>query len=164
MPPDWAGEVAMSIFHKLQDVYFDAVKLHDAIAEIPAQCDCADADAHLSGKCCCAVTVLTKPKEIDESCSGCLGWFAKVTKDLEDFEEDFVTEQRQIITDDDAGQEIKTSLFVIQNLMASLRKAVTIMKEHITIFRASCAHKDLQALKERNVELEKCIAGLNAAL
>jgi len=43
----------MSLFHSLQDVYYDAMHLQEALEAIPSKCDCWDAEAHLSGRCCC---------------------------------------------------------------------------------------------------------------
>lgn len=61
----------MSLFHKLSDVYFDAVNLREAIESLPAQCDCQDADAHLKGQCCCAETERQRTSG-KASCLGCL--------------------------------------------------------------------------------------------
>ena len=49
----------MSLFHSLQNVYYDASHLQEAMEEIPSKCDCGDAEAHLSGRrrCVSASTV-----------------------------------------------------------------------------------------------------------
>src|SRR5581483_5039892 len=71
----------MSLFEKLQDVYFDAMHLQEAIEAIPAQCDCWDAEAHLAADCCC----VAKPNSVAGTMAlhkGCLVHLAKLNKSL----------------------------------------------------------------------------------
>jgi hypothetical protein len=69
----------MSLFHKLQDVYFDAVNLGEELKQIPPSCDCCDAVAHLAGRGYCA-DVLTKIGRVKRRqtpvCIGVPGVFA----------------------------------------------------------------------------------------
>ena len=41
------------LFHKLQDIYFGAVRLREDLESLPTECGCHDARAHAGGKCCC---------------------------------------------------------------------------------------------------------------
>ena len=41
------------LFHKMQDIYYDAVRLREDLESLPKECGCCDAQAHLGGKCCC---------------------------------------------------------------------------------------------------------------
>jgi hypothetical protein len=81
----------MSLFHKFQDVYFDAVRLREALEKIPQQCECMDADAHLEGKCCCAAAHQGGHRSTEseaESSKGCMKSISKLRDGIQWFQDD----------------------------------------------------------------------------
>src|SRR5215510_4215201 len=72
---------AMSLFHSLQDVYYDAMHLQEALEAIPSKCDCWDAEAHLSGRCCCVSAEGTVGGTMAFR-QGCLHYLEKLNKSL----------------------------------------------------------------------------------
>lgn len=152
----------MSIFHKLRDVYFDAVKLGEELAQIPAQCDCGDSAAHLSGSCCCAGEHLDRSGANAEG-RGCLGRLEKLSKGIEWFEEDLRREQSQLAAIDADGAAAR-KLFTIETFILGLSSTLGRLRIDLVSFRETCAHDTLARIKETGVELEKHIAALNSVL
>jgi len=77
----------MSLFHSLQDVYYDAMHLQEALEDIPSKCDCWDAEAHLSGRCCCVSAEGTVGGTMAFR-QGCLHHLEKLSKSLTALQED----------------------------------------------------------------------------
>jgi hypothetical protein len=149
----------MSLFLKLQDVYFDALKLRQELDGIPPQCDCHDADAHLSGQCCCGGPKPHRP----EAGSGCLVYMDELNKDIEWLREDMRRERRQL-RPGESSSELEGRLSLIANLIDNLGSTLGHIEGDLKEFRASCAYPDLERLKRRGGELERYITELNRIL
>src|SRR5215469_15549890 len=142
----------MSLFSKLQDVYFDTVKLRQELERIPPHCDCHDADAHLSGQCCCAGPKPHRP-DIGPG-SGCVAFLEELNKDIEWLREDMTRERRQLLPGE-TSSELEGRLSLIANLIDTLGSTLHRIEADLKEFRASCAYPDLDRLKQRSSELER---------
>lgn len=95
----------MSAFHKLQDVYFDAIRLREALERIPPQWECMDAGAHLEGKCRCA-TAHQGSHSSGESepapSKGCMESISNLRRDVQWFQDDMRKERPQLLPDEAA--------------------------------------------------------------
>ncbi|MCI0488386.1 MAG: hypothetical protein L0229_17490 [Blastocatellia bacterium] len=153
----------MSLFHKLQDVYFDAVKLREELSQIPGQCDCGDADAHLSGRCCCA-NVRVDQNQIDShSRVGCPDHLEQLSRSTRWFQEDS-RRGRKELGPETYSEELEGRLFLIQSLMDGFGRAVNSIEADLKEFRATCAHGALARMKKSSAELDKYITDLNEIL
>lgn len=153
----------MSLFHKLQDVYFDAVNLSEELKQIPPHCDCADAETHLAGRCSCADMHSRKKADKKEADIGCLFHLQKLSKSINWFEED-VRKSREKLRPEDNSFAIEGRLFLIVNLIDNFKRMVSEIESDLTEFRATCAHKALEKVKERSKDLERDIQELNKIL
>ncbi|MEW6211363.1 MAG: hypothetical protein AB1631_23560 [Acidobacteriota bacterium] len=146
----------MSVFHDLQDIYFDAQNLRAELERIPPHCDCGDADAHLSGRCCCSTS------ERPES-EGCISHLERLRGKLEWFREDLRREGKELGSErlsDGAEGRLSLIISLVDDLNLSLERIEADLDE----FRKSCAHKSLERVRERGSELARHIAELNRLL
>jgi hypothetical protein len=151
----------MSLFSKLQDVYFDAVKLRQELEQIPPECDCRNADAHLSGTCSCAGAT-TRRAGLGTG-SGCVVYLEELNKDIDWLREDMRRERGQLLPGEASG-ELEGRLILIGNLIDSLGRTLDRIGADLTEFRASCAYPDLERLKGRSSELGRYTSELNRIL
>ena len=154
-----ARKVGMSLFHKLHDVYFDAVKLWEELERIPRACDCGDAHAHLSRQCCCAGLPPQRAETGTEG-SGCLARLEALGNSIGWFREDMRKEIREL-EPGEASCGLGSRLFLIENLIDSLNSSVDRIKLDLMAFRATCAHDALQRMKGSSEELRRYIDKLN---
>lgn len=153
----------MSLFHKLQDVYFGTVNLRAELERIPPQCDCRDADAHLSGQCCCAGTRPPQAQRDAEAHAGCLTHLAQLTKDIEWVREELQKWRTQLRSDEDS-YALEGILSLINSLIDGLGSTIERIETDLKEFRANCAHKGLARMKDSGNELERYITDLNKIL
>jgi hypothetical protein len=155
----------MTLFQKLQDAYFDAIRLREALERIPPQCECMDADAHLEGKCCCATVHqgghLSSESEQAPS-MGCTASISKLRDGIQLFQDDLRKEQGQLLADEAA--ETGRPVILIESMVNSLTFALDRIEMALTQFRETCAHDALIRLKESSKELERYIEELNGKL
>ena len=151
----------MSLFNKLKDVYFDAMKLQQELERIPPQCDCHDADSHLNGQCSCAGHKPHRP-DIGPG-SGCVAYLEELNKDIEWLREDTRRERRQLRSGE-VSSDLEGRLSLIGNLIDNLSFTLGHIEADLKEFRASCAYPDLERLKKRGGELERHITELNRIL
>ncbi len=146
----------MSVFHELQDIYFDAENLHQELDRIPPQCDCGDADAHLSGKCCCSTS--ERPQS-----EGCISHLERLRGKIEWFREDRRRGGKGFRPGRlSNGAEGRLSLVI--NLIDNLSLSLDQIKADLDEFRTNCAHNALERIKKRGSELARHTAELNRLL
>lgn len=155
----------MSLFNKLQDVYFDAMHLQEALEAIPAECDCRNAAAHLAAECCC----VAKPGSIASTMAsrqGCLVQLGKLNKSLgtlrANWEYQSWGDQREEHEDVDPKLQLRVSQ--VLSLCRLLEMTIETLEERIEQFKASCLQADLQRLKESGADLEKLVTEMNGLL
>ncbi len=153
----------MSLFHKLQDVYFDAVNLSVELKEIPPHCDCSDAETHLDGRCSCADAHSREKTDEKEADTGCLFHLQKLSNSINWFEEDMRTGRGKLRPEDNS-LAIERRLFLIGNLIGNFKRTISEIESDLAEFRATCAHEALQSVKERSKELERDAQELNKML
>ena len=156
-------DVAMNLFHKLQDIYFGAVSLREELERIPPQCDCKDADAHLSRQCCCAGTQPRGAKSDFGECGGCLEHLARLSKDIGWLREDMQRGRKQL-RPDESSYALEGRLSLITSLADSLGSTIARLETDLREFRKTCAHQALARMKDSSVELEGYINKLNQIL
>lgn len=155
----------MSAFHKLQDVYFDAIKLREALERIPPQCECMDAGAHLEGTCCCATALQdghSSGESEREPSKGCMESISNLRGDIQWFQDDMRKERPQLLPDEAA--ETGPPVMLIESVVNGLTFALNRIEEALIQFRETCAHDSLIRLKESGKELERYIEELNGKL
>lgn len=155
----------MSLHHKLEDVYFDAMHLQEAIEAIPPQCDCWNAEAHLAADCCC----VAKPDSMAGTMAlrqGCLVHLGKLNKSLgtlrANWEYQSWGDQREEHEDVDPKLQLRVSQ--VLSLCRLLEMTIETLEERIEQFKASCLQADLQRLKESGADLEKLVTEMNGLL
>lgn len=155
----------MSLFSKLQDVYFDAMHLQEALEAIPAECDCRNAAAHLAAECCC----VARPGSIASTMAsrqGCLVHLGKLNKSLgtlrADWEYQSWGDQREEHEDVDPKLQLQVSQ--VLSLCRLLEVTIETLEERIEQFKASCLQAELQRLKESGADLEKLVTEMNGLL
>lgn len=153
----------MNLFHKLQNVYFGAVSLREELERIPPQCDCGDADSHLSGQCCCAGTRPHRSQSNTEESASCLKHLALLTKDIEWLREDMQRERKQLRPDENS-YALEGRLSLISSLIDGLSSTIVSIEADLKEFRVNCAHPALARLKQRSGEMERYIKNLNEIL
>jgi hypothetical protein len=149
----------MSSFHKVQDVYFDAIRLYEELDSIPSECNCLDAEAHLRGECCCAVNQTTLPESIGSSV-GCHVQLVRLRHAISFFEKD-LAEERSGISSADMSDGLGRAFFNAQDTVRYIGTILDHVEDDLKEFRRTCAQPALQRLKSKSGELRKCIARLN---
>ena len=152
----------MALFQKLCDVYFDAVKLREALDRIPDRCDCGDAEAHLLGSCCCAGAQLDESAG-DSERRGCLVHLEQLSREIQRFEEDLRRERGALARDDEDGavqQRVSNIEIIVERLSSTLGR----LRIDLMSFRETCAHDVLSRIKASRSELDGQISALNSAL
>lgn len=153
----------MSLFHKLQDVYYDAVDLAEQLERIPAACDCGDADAHISGSCCCAGAQPHRTSEESEPRTGCLARVNELSESIQWFREDVRRDRGEVSRVEISGA-LEGRLSLIDNLIDDLSSMLTRLKLDLAEFRANCAYPALERMKKSNDDLRRYTAELNELL
>ncbi len=155
----------MSLLQKFQDVYFDAMHLQEVLAAIPPECDCWNAAAHLAAKCCC----VAKPGSIASTMAsqqGCLVHLGKLNESLGKLRADWEYQSWGTQRDEHEYVEPKLHSRISQvlSLCRLLETTIETLEERIEKFKATCAHTDLQRLKESGADLEKLVTEMNGLL
>jgi len=152
----------MSLFHSLQDVYYDAMHLQEALEAIPSKCDCWDAEAHLSGQCCCVSDEGTVGGAIAFR-QGCLRHLEKLSKSLTALQEDSRGESGDTRLEE-MDQKLLSRLSDVMALRRQLDAMVEEIEDRIEQFKVTCAHADLRRIKESSTHLQKLVKELNSLL
>ena len=153
----------MSLFHKLQDVYFDALNLSEELKQIPAHCDCSDAETHLAGCCSCAVALSKAKTGEAETDTGCLFHLRKLMESIHWFEED-LRASRNKFRSEDRTFVVEGRLSLIVSSIDSLKRMLGEIEEDLTEFKITCAHEALQSVKGKSKDIEHCALELNKVL
>lgn len=155
----------MSLFDKLQDVYFDAMHLQEAIEAIPPQCDCWNAEAHLAADCCC----VAKPGSVAGTMAlrqGCLVHLRQLNKSLgtlrADWEYQSWGDRRE--EPEDVDPKLQSRVSQVLSLCRLLEMTLETLEERIEQFKATCLHTDLQRIKESAAELKRLVTEINGFL
>lgn len=152
----------MNLFHKLQDVYFDAMQLWETLEAIPPECDCWDAEAHLAGQCCCVSAASGATGSEGALQQGCFARLESLNKNIEVLREDLHRERQQLRPEETA--EVQRPVLLIENLVRNLDSTVELIEDRLKQFQATCAHADLQRVKESSGDLQARITKLNSLL
>jgi len=152
----------MSLFHGLQDVYYDAMHLQEALEAIPSKCDCLDAEAHLSGQCCCVSGEGTVGGAMAFR-RGCLHHLEKLSKSLTALLEDSRGGSGETRLEE-MDQKLLSRLSDVMALRLQLDTMVEEIEDRIEQFKVTCAQADLLRLKESASHLQKLVTELNGLL
>jgi len=147
----------MSLFHKLQDVYFDSLQLGDELGKIPSECDCPE-EARRSGTCCCGNSAVRADKN-----RGCLKHLDELRNKIQWAIED-LRRERQQLRDGEMNGEVSSEIFLIENSISHLGSSLDRIKEELSQPHAKCAHEELEQLKQRSTHFQHYAETLNKAL
>jgi hypothetical protein len=145
------------LFHKLQDIYYDALRLREDLERLPTECGCCDAQAHLAGKCCCE-----RLPSADATPSHCADYRPALDRLLEDvrlFEADLKREGRGFMSGE-LGWDLNRAGATVGGIG---RLAEQIGRE-LADRGGVCAPKALLILKEETKSLGQRIDELNNSL
>lgn len=153
----------MNAWNQLTDVYFDTMTLRNELERIPQECNCADADAHLSGICCCSSAKEQESAPVKQSCMGCHATMQQLRHSISRFKSDLTHERMNQGWNSLYDYERRWQ-FLIENAVSSIDNSLNLIERDLNEFRATCAHKALQRLKKRGEDLDKYINNLNAGM
>ncbi|HNB73402.1 MAG TPA: hypothetical protein PL157_15340 [Acidobacteriota bacterium] len=148
----------MGLFHQLQDIYFDALKLADELAQLPPTCDCCDLDKHQGGKCCCSKPL---PEKAFSHRTGCLSHIQELKHTLLLFDEDVIRSRAALYT---APGEALRQVHRVLLLKNSLMTALTHIEDSLNTTEGKCAHASLEHIQEMAGSLRRQAAQLNEVL
>lgn len=155
----------MQLLELWRQIHAEVVQLSDAMARVPDECECGDADAHLEGRCsCCAShTPAKKPPSTAESC---LAIIDRLRADLSMLTKDFSVAAGTLDAMALGSQrlELRRGLFLtgsdLQHLVQTFEKA----GESVAGFRRNCTLSELRRAKRNSVALREHCDRLNAEL
>jgi hypothetical protein len=155
----------MSLFHKLQDVYFDAMHLQETLEAIPPECDCWNAEAHLAADCCC----VAKPGSIASTMAlqqGCLVHLGKLSNSLSSLQADWRYQSWDARREEheEVDQKLQSQVSQVLSLCRLLEMTIETIEDRIEQSKATCLHADLQRIKESGADLKKLVTEMNGLL
>ena len=134
----------MNLASKLQDVYFDAVRLSEELGTIPEACECGDALAHLRGDCRCGGTANSAAGR-RPSDRGCLAHLDRLHTGVAWLREDLRRGLRGVSPADLAGRPA-ARLFAVQAAVDRLAAALEAAETTIVGLAPRCPHGALTNL------------------
>jgi hypothetical protein len=146
----------MSIFHDLQDSYFDTIQLGEELEKIPLTCDCPQ-QMREAGTCCCSrSSTLTNSKRM-----GCLKHLQELQEKVKWFHEDLSESRRR---SKEYATTVSSELFVVENFVHHLDNALRAIEAKLMQSDSFCFHDILKQLKEKTAQFQDYTTKLNQSL
>ena len=145
-------------FHKLQDIYYGAVRLGEDLASLPTECGCRDAQAHPNGGCCCERPVLAGGAPAQ--CADYRPGLDRLLEDVRLFEDDLEREGRGYLSGE-LGWDLNRAGATVEGIG---RLAGQVARDLDGSGGGGCAPKSLSRLKEKTELLARRIEELNNSL
>ena len=155
----------MQLLELWRDIHAQAVQLSDAMARIPNECECGDADAHLEERCaCCAShTSAHKPSATGESC---LVIIERLQADLSMLMKDFTVVGGTLDASTLGSQrlELRRGLYLTGADLQHLAETFQKVTQSVAGFRRNCTLAELRRVKRYSAALREHCDKLNAEL
>lgn len=154
----------MNLFHKLQDIYFDALRLSEELESIPLHCECHDSEEHLKGRCCCSLrqteAVECKDKR-PSSCADPQACVQRLAEGIRLFRDDW---RRHRPNCGEKSVELLRWLSLVGDAVRRLSTSLEHVEAEMKEFHAECALQPLLRLKAENRSFRKYVGELYDAL
>jgi len=155
----------MELLQRWRNVFQEVIQLSKEIESLPDECECADADAHLEGRCrCCGGHERTSASHGHvETCTTLL---TRLRAHVSILCEDFARVANPIKAGASGAEsfEMRRGIFLTANDLQRIAQAVERVGEAVVGFRRTCAVSEMQSVKRRCAELREHCEQLNAAL
>lgn len=145
----------MSLFHDLQDSYFDTIQLGQELEKIPLTCDCPQ-QMREAGTCCCS-----KSSAITNKRMGCLKHLRELQDKVRMFNDDLHESRRR---SKECATTVSSELFSVEYFVHHLEDALRAIEAKLMQPKSYCCHDILKQLKEKTVQFQDYTAKLNQAL
>lgn len=149
--------MSMSLFEKLENVYFDMMQLGEDLSKLPTACDCP-LELQRLGKCCCA----DSSAKVEKS-QGCLMHVEEVLNEINWMEDDLRIELIGL-HDKDMSLDLVSQLTAIDTSIRILKSRLKNVKEKLKQNQLHCVLEEFEKLKESSQYFKQCLAGLNMIL
>jgi hypothetical protein len=160
----------MDLLRLWRTVYQEAVQLVEAVEQLPDECECRDADAHLAGRCpCCGLR--DRPGSQGRPRKDCHGILARLRADLAMLTQDLSVAGPSLEAAALEGQrfELRREVFLAASGLQGVVESFGRATDAVAGFRRECTVSRMQAVKracaglrdhcERvNVELQRPLA------
>ena len=156
---------AVDLMQQWQTVYQEAISLVDGIENVPDECPCGDADAHLSAHCPCCGThpQASQPEVHSQSCTDLL---ACLRADLAVLCEDFmrVAGPMKVVGLQTRWAALRREVVLTADDLQKIVGAFERVDQATVGFRRSCAVSEMRSLKRACAELRVHCEALNSEL
>lgn len=155
----------VDLMQQWQNVYQEAISLVEEIENLPDECPCGDADAHLNGHCQCCGThpQASQSKVHSQSCTDLL---ACLRADLAVLCEDFmrVAGPMKVVALQTCWVALRREVVLTADDLQKIAGAFERVDQAAVGFRRSCAVSEMRSLKRACVELRVHCEALNREL
>ena len=154
----------MQLLKLWQNIHQEASNLATAIEQLPDECECGDADAHLGGRCpCCRGHA---PGGNPPEAPDCLSIITRLRADVTALGQDLSIAGPPLGASALEGQqpELRRGLFLAAGELEAIREAFQRVTESVAGFRQECTISRMRAVKRRCVEFRAHCDRVNAEL
>lgn len=145
----------MSLFHDLQDSYFDTIQLGEELEKIPITCDCPQ-QVRDAGTCCCS-----NSSAVTNRRTGCLKHLQELQDKVRMFNDDLHESRRH---SKEYANTVSSELFSVEYFVHHLDDALRAIEAKLMQPNSFCCHDILKQLKEKTAQFQDYTAKLNQAL
>lgn len=132
------------------EIYQEAIQLCEVIEQLPEQCECGDAEAHLEGRCPCCSKDHAQHGH-GENCSAIL---TRLRADLSLFCQDFAAVSAPMSAGVGTERlELRRGIFLAASDLQQIVKGITRLNEAVVGFRRTCDLAELRGLKRHSADL-----------
>ena len=155
----------MDLLQLWQSIYREAVQLAETVGQLPDQCACGDADAHLEGRCRCCDSH-ERTGEQAHTGKNCNEILARLRADLMMLSEDFAVAGPPLEASALAKQrfELRRGVFLAATDLQQILEAFNRVSESVAGFRRDCALSQMQSVKRCCAELRGHCERVNAEI
>lgn len=146
-------ECPPSLFARLRNIFFSAEFLANDLDRMPPECKCADAPAHLDGRCTsCLSAAAETEKDPAYVRKGCPAQIDELRVDIRNVRQ-ALSQGWTTLQPEEQSVELKDELVHIEKLVEGLASLLEGLKSETSEFLATCSSEALQPLKQRSGEL-----------
>ena len=155
----------MQLLELWHDIHTQTVQLSDAMAGIPDECACGDADAHLEGRCSCCASH-ARPDKPGSAGESCLVIIDRLRADLNMLMKDFSVAGGTLDASILGSQrlELRRGLYLTTADLQHLAESFQKVTQAVAGFRHNCTLSELRHAKRYSAALREHCDKLNAEL
>ena len=156
---------AVDLMQQWQNVYKEAISLVEEIENLPDECPCGDADAHLNRRCLCCGnhSQANQPQDHSRRCTDLL---VCLRADLALLCEDFmrVADPMKAVAFQTRWAALRRDVLFTADDLQKIAGALERVDHAVVGFRRSCAISEMRSLKRACAELRMHCEALNREL